>query len=72
LSLEKNETKYAINKKLLREFLTPENIALEVKIILSPHKKLDSSANKNSFFSKNVIKKRFKNLFNHSNIKLSS
>jgi len=73
LSLEKNETKYFINKKLMREFLTPENIALEVKIILAPNsRKLDSNINKNSFFSKNNIKKRFKNLFNHGNIKLSS
>ena len=73
LSLEKNETKYSINKKLMREFLTPENIALEVKIILAPNsRKLDSNINKNSFFSKNNIKKRFKNLFNHGNIKLSS
>jgi Ni,Fe-hydrogenase maturation factor len=73
LSLEKNETKYSINKKLMREFLTPENIGLEVKIILAPNsRKLDSNTNKNSFFSKNNIKKRFKNLFNHSNIKLSS
>jgi hypothetical protein len=73
LSLEKNETKYTINKKLMREFLTPENIALEVKIILAPNsRKLDSNTNKNSFFSKNNIKKRFKNLFNHGNIKLSS
>jgi hypothetical protein len=73
LSLEKNEMKYAINKKLMREFLTPENIAMEVKIILAPNsRKLNSSTNKNSFFSKNVIKKRFKNLFNHNDIKLSS
>ena len=73
LSLEKNETKYAINKKLMREFLTPENIALEVKIILAPNsRKLDSNTNKNSFFSKNNIKKRFKNLFNQNDIKLSS
>jgi hypothetical protein len=73
LSLEKNEMKYAINKKLMREFLTPENIALEVKIILAPNsRKLDSDTNKNSFFSKNNIKKRFKNLFNHNDIKLSS
>jgi hypothetical protein len=73
LSLEKNETQYTINKKLMREFLTPENIALEVKIILAPNsRKLDSNTNKNSFFSKNNIKKRFKNLFNHNDIKLSS
>ena len=72
LSLEKNETKYIINKKLMQEFLTPENIALEVKIILSPNTTLSVNLNKDknskSFFSKDIVKKRYKNLFNSNNI----
>jgi hypothetical protein len=36
LSLEKNEMKYAINKKLMREFLREKDITGEVKIVLSP------------------------------------
>ena len=74
LSLEKNEIKYAINKKLMREFLTEKNIAGEIKIVISPdilfssNKKIET----NSFFSKNIIKKRFKNIFNNNNFKLSS
>ena len=71
LSLEKNDTKYTINKKLMREFLTPENIALEVKILLSPNKVIlstNTDKNTNSFFSKNVVKKRFKNIYNTKNI----
>jgi len=77
LSLEKNEMKYTINKKLMREFLTEKDIAGEVKIVLSPKElvvSLLSNKNKiksNSFFSKNSIKKRYKNLFNSSNLKLS-
>jgi hypothetical protein len=73
LSLEKNEKKYTINKKLMREFITQENIAMEIKIILSP--KIinfnNPNQNKNSFFSKNIIKKRYKNLFNSNNFKNS-
>ena len=71
LSLEKNDTKYTINKKLMREFLTPENIALEVKILLSPNKvilSMNTDKNTNSFFSKNIVKKRFKNIYNTKNI----
>jgi hypothetical protein len=71
LSLEKNDTKYTINKKLMREFLTPENIALEVKILLSPNKIIlltNTNKNTNSFFSKNIVKKRFKNIYNSKNI----
>jgi hypothetical protein len=70
LSLEKNEAKFKINKKLMREFITKENIALEVKIIMAPNTNLSVNTvkNKNSFFSKNIIKKRYKNLFNSSNI----
>jgi hypothetical protein len=71
LSLEKNDTKYTINKKLMREFLTPENIALEVKILLSPNKVIlstNTDKNTNSFFSKNIVKKRFKNIYNTKNI----
>ena len=73
LSLEKNETKYTINKKLMREFLTPENIGLEVKIVLAPNTNLSVNSNKNtnSFFSKNIVKKRYKNLFNTNNLKFS-
>ena len=74
LSLEKNETKYIVNKKLMREFLTQKNIAGEIKIIISPDIILSSNKNieQNSFFSKNIIKKRFKNLYNSNNFKLSS
>lgn len=66
----KNDTKYTINKKLMREFLTPENIALEVKILLSPNKViLSTNTDKNTnSFSKNVVKKRFKNIYNTKNI----
>ena len=73
LSLEKNETKYTINKKLMREFLTKENIALELKIIYTPRTIISNNKNidKNSFFSKNIVKKRYKNLFNSNNFKLS-
>jgi len=74
LSLEKNETKFKINKRLMQEFLTRENIALEVKIILSPNTNLDinTNINKNSFFSKDIVKKRYKNLFNSNNLKFYS
>ena len=73
LSLEKNEKKYTINKKLMREFITQENIAMEVRIILSPKiiNYNNPNQNKNSFFSKNIIKKRYKNLFNSNNFKNS-
>jgi hypothetical protein len=77
LSLEKNETKYTINKKLMQEFLTEKDIAGEVKIVLSPKEliiSLLSNTNEiknSSFFSKNNIKKRYKNLFNSNNFKLS-
>jgi hypothetical protein len=73
LSLEKNEMKYTINKNLMRDFLTEKDITGEVKITISPdilfssNKKIES----NSFFSKNVIKKRFKDIFNNKNFKLS-
>jgi hypothetical protein len=73
LSLEKNEMKYTIDKKLMREFLTEKDITGEVKITISPdilfssNKKVES----NSFFSLNTIKKRFKNIFNSKNLKLS-
>lgn len=66
LSLEKDETKFKINKRLMQEFITKENIALEVKIVLSaPNTALgiNTNKNKNSFFSKNTVKKRYKNLF---------
>jgi hypothetical protein len=74
LSLEKNETKFKINKRLMQEFLTRENIALEVKIILSQNTNLDinTNINKNSFFSKDIVKKRYKNLFNSNNLKFYS
>ena len=58
----------------MREFLTEKNIAGEIKIVISPdilfssNKKIET----NSFFSKNIIKKRFKNIFNNNNFKLSS
>ena len=58
----------------MQEFLTRENIALEVKIILSPNTNLDinTNINKNSFFSKDIVKKRYKNLFNSNNLKFYS
>jgi hypothetical protein len=76
LSLEKNEMKFKINKRLMQEFITKENIALEIKIILSqkPIFAINTNKNKNSFFSKDIVKKRYKNLFNSSsnnNIKFS-
>jgi hypothetical protein len=73
LSLEKNEKKFKINKKLMQEFITKENIALEVKIILAPNTNLSINTNKskNSFFSKDIVKKRYKNLFNSNNFKFS-
>ena len=37
-------------------------------MILSSNKNIEQ----NSFFSKNIIKKRFKNLYNSNNFKLSS
>ena len=60
-----------INKKLMREFLTPENIALEVKIILSLKMINSNPPTKNGYFSSNNVKKRYKNLFNSNNFKLS-
>jgi hypothetical protein len=70
LSLEKNDMKFKINKKLMQEFITKENIELELKIILAPNTNLSINTvkNKKSFFSKNLIKKRYKNLFNNNNI----
>jgi hypothetical protein len=58
----------------MQEFLTRENIALEVKIILSQNTNLDinTNINKNSFFSKDIVKKRYKNLFNSNNLKFYS
>jgi hypothetical protein len=58
LSLEKNEMKFKINKRLMQEFITKENIALEVKIILAPNTNLEININKtkNSFFSKDIVK----------------
>ena len=57
----------------MREFITQEKIAMEVKIILSPKiiNYNNPNQNKNSFFSKNIIKKRYKNLFNSNNFKNS-
>jgi hypothetical protein len=74
LSLEKNEMKFKINKKLMREFITKENIELEVKIILAPNTNLsiNSVKNKNSFFSKDIVRKRYKNLFNSNHFKFYS
>jgi hypothetical protein len=67
LSLEKNEMKFKINKKLMQEFITSQNIELELKIIMAPNTNLSINTvkNKKSFFSKNLIKKRYKNLFNN-------
>jgi hypothetical protein len=58
----------------MQEFLTRENIELEVKIILSQNTNLDinTNINKNSFFSKDIVKKRYKNLFNSNNLKFYS
>jgi hypothetical protein len=74
LSLEKNEMKFKINKRLMQEFITKEHIAMEVKIILAPNTNLEINTNKikNSFFSKDIVKKRYKNLFNSNHFKFSS
>ena len=58
----------------MQEFIRKENIALEVKIILShkPIFSVDTNKNKNSFFSKDIVKKRYKNLFNNNHYKKSS
>ncbi len=76
LSLEKNETKFKINKRLMQEFISKKQITAEIKIILSkkPIFAIDTNKNKNSFFSKDIVIKRYKNLFNSSsnnNIKFS-
>jgi len=73
LSLEKDETKFKINKRLMQEFLTKENIALEVKIILAPKTilNINTNKNKNSFFSKDIVEKRYKNLFIANQLKFS-
>lgn len=74
LSLEKNETKFKINKRLMQEFITKNQITTEVKIILAPNTNLDINTNKskNSFFSKDIVKKRYKNLFNSNHFKFYS
>jgi hypothetical protein len=71
LSLEKNETKFKINKRLMQGFISKEHIATEVKIILAPNTNLNINTNKskNSFFSKDIVKKRYKNLFNSNHFK---
>jgi hypothetical protein len=74
LSLEKNETKFKINKRLMQEFISKKQITTEVKIILSSNTNLDinTNKNKNSFFSKDIVKKRYKNLFNSNLFKFYS
>ena len=74
LSLEKNETKFKINKRLMQGFITKEHIATEVNIILAPNTNLDINTNKskNSFFSKDIVKKRYKNLFSSNQSKFYS
>lgn len=74
LSLEKNETKFKINKRLMQGFITKEHIATEVNIILAPNTNLDINTNKskNSFFSKHIVKKRYKNLFSSNQSKFYS
>jgi hypothetical protein len=73
LSLEKDDTKYKINKRLMLEFITKEQITTEIKIILAPNTNLSINTvkNKNSFYSKDVIRKRYKNLFNSNQLKFS-
>ena len=68
-NLKKDSYKFYINKN----FITKENIALEVKIILAPNTNLSINTNKskNSFFSKDIVKKRYKNLFNSNHFKFS-
>ena len=69
LSLEKDDKNYTINKKFMREFLTLDNIKTEVKILLSNNLHFDNkNIDKNSYFSKNSIQKRYKNIYNFSNI----
>jgi len=74
LSLEKNETKFKINKRLMQEFISKNQITTEVNIILSLNTNLDINTNKskNSFFSKDIVKKRYKNLFNNNHLKFYS
>jgi hypothetical protein len=57
----------------MQEFITKENIALEVKIIMAPKTilNMNTNKNKNSFFSRDIVKKRYKNLFNSNNFKFS-
>jgi hypothetical protein len=73
LSLENDETKYKINKRLMQEFITKDQITTEIKIILAPNTNLSINTvkNKNSFYSKDVIRKRYKNLFNSNQLKFS-
>ena len=69
LSLEKDDKNYTINKKFMREFLTLDNIKTEVKILLSNNLHFDNkNIDKNNYFSKNSIQKRYKNIYNFSNI----
>jgi hypothetical protein len=69
LSLEKNDKNYTINKKFMREFLTIDNIKTEVKILLSNNLFFDNkNTDKNSYFTKNSIQKRYNNIYNFSNI----
>ena len=69
LSLEKDDKNYTIDKKFMRDFLTLDNIKAEVKILLSNNLHFDNkNIDKNNYFSKNSIQKRYKNIYNFSNI----
>jgi hypothetical protein len=65
LSLEKDEKKYTVNKKLMKEFLTEEHIKIEIYKNLSLAFLYNIPSNSKN---KNATNKRYKNFINNSNI----
>ena len=65
LSLEKDEKKYTVNKKLMKEFLTEEHIKIEIYNNLTLAFLYNIPSNSKT---KNAINKRYKNFINTSNI----